>query len=258
MDACYYNDYDFTISRQKVRRVAGASAPPGCISFKKAICLLYWNASQKSRRGSRESDWDEIGYWKGRKRKGKGREKGATGKEKGVPQNFLRRKSCTILDVLGFRMARHCQRSLYFVLGSSCWSRRKSVGLWIDWVMPRDSVCACTDSGSSTTREQEDDVATHSPLPCISLVMVVWPLLKCTFTFTAAGGSCHPLDGSTGAALVPQPRLLFECCRVSWWCRVLSIDLTEWCAARSCAVRTGASIFGRCGAAVVRAWLEAK
>jgi hypothetical protein len=87
-DACYYNDYDFyDLTAKKVRRDAGASAPPGCISFKRKkpfVFLLYWNASREMpARALAKATWSEIGYGKG-----KGREERRTAKkEKGVPSN---------------------------------------------------------------------------------------------------------------------------------------------------------------------------
>jgi hypothetical protein len=91
----------FTISRQeKVRRDAGASAPPGCISFKKKslLFLLCWNASRESRREpSRKRLGLKLVIGKGRERKGKEKEEGEMG-EKGKWRSIqiaFGGKSCT-------------------------------------------------------------------------------------------------------------------------------------------------------------------
>jgi hypothetical protein len=106
-DACYYNDYDFyDLTAKKVRRDAGASAPPGCISFKRKkpfVFLLYWNASREMpARALAKATWSEIGYGKGegqeRKRKRKrGKANGEKGKRRSIQSGG---KSCTILGFL--------------------------------------------------------------------------------------------------------------------------------------------------------------
>jgi hypothetical protein len=156
----------FTISRQeKVRRDAGASAPPGCISFKKKslLFLLCWNASRESRREpSRKRLGLKLVIGKGRERKGKGR--GGNGRKRKMafhPNCFWRKKLYEFWDYFldaGWQGA--AKGAETFVLCSFRWPGRRSVGLRSTVTTPRDRVCACTDSGSLNNTENEDGVAT--------------------------------------------------------------------------------------------------
>jgi hypothetical protein len=138
-----------------VRRDASASAPPGCISFKSLfVFCCFGMLLRKAGESPRDSDWNEIGYWKG-----EGREKeDAKGKRRKRKKAFhpIRRKK---LYNSGFSfwvpngkalpkepVLRCCVR----FVGSG----RRSVGLRSTVSTPRDRVCACTDSGSLTTRKQ--------------------------------------------------------------------------------------------------------
>jgi hypothetical protein len=149
----YYNDYDFLRShgKKKVRRDASASAPPGCISFKKAFLffVVLECFSEKPARALATAIGMKLVIGKGRegKRNGNGKGKGT-----GVPRIFLWRKNLynfgMILDAEWQDVAKGAGTS---VLCPSCRSRRESVGVLLDWATPRDRICACTDSGSLTT-----------------------------------------------------------------------------------------------------------
>jgi len=146
-----------------VRRDASASAPPGCISFKrKAFCfLLYWNASQeKPARALAKATRNEIGYLE-RGRKGKGRRNGENGekgqgKAKGVPSKLPSEgKAVQFLGCFWMLNGKALPKEPVLLCRVSFfrWPERRSVGLRSTVSTPRGRVCACTDSGSLTTRE---------------------------------------------------------------------------------------------------------
>ena len=161
-DACYYNDYDFydLTAKKCVETPVRALRQVAFHSKKPFVFVVLECFSEKPASALATAIGMKLVIGKGREtEKAKEDRKG----KRRYPKVPLEEKAVQFWGMFGYRIARRCERSRYLCTGFF-WSVQAGFG-WVslDWVTPRDRVCACTDSGSLTTWLKRSFC--HSSLP---------------------------------------------------------------------------------------------